>query len=251
MKLKSLVNYCDKYLEIKEFKDFCPNGLQVEGRNEVERIVTGVTASEALIDKAIALNAQALVVHHGYFWKGESQAIVGIKGNRIRKLMQNNISLLAYHLPLDAHAIVGNNAQLGHLFGIQTMGSFYDVSGKDIALYGEVKNKLDIDVFNDQVSKLLGRSALLIKGSQRKVKTIAWCSGGAQNGFEQAIDMGADVYISGEASENTFHLAKESGVHYIGAGHHATERLGVKTFGEHLSKQFSIDVEFIDLYNPI
>lgn len=251
MKLKALVNYCDKYLKTNEFKDYCPNGLQLEGSDEVDFMVTGVTASEALIDKAIGLNAQAILVHHGYFWKGESQALVGIKANRIKKLMQNDISLLAYHLPLDAHPVVGNNVQLGALFDIQIKGSFYNVSGKDIALYGDVKEAVELDGLVANISRLLGREALSIQGSARKIKTIAWCSGAAQNGFEQAIELGADAYLSGEVSENTFHLAKESGVHYIGAGHHATERLGVQALGEHISQQFVIKTQFVDIYNPI
>ncbi len=251
MKLKLLVEYCDKYLKKDEFKDYCPNGLQVEGADEIDLIVTGVTACEALIDEAIEKNAQAILVHHGYFWKGEPQAIVGIKGNRIRKLMKSDVSLLAYHLPLDAHPVVGNNAQFAQTINISVKGSFYGVSGKDIALYGDLEKAKNVDALVNDINQNLGRKGLLIKGDDRAVKKIAWCSGGAQNGFEQAIELGADIYISGEVSENTFHLAKESGVHYLAAGHHATERFGVKALGQHLKKEFDIGVEFVDIYNPV
>jgi len=251
MKLKLLVEYCDNYLDKTEFSDYCPNGLQIEGVNEVDLIVTGVTACEALIDAAIDVNAQVLLVHHGYFWKNESPVLVGIKGNRIKKLVKNNISLLAYHLPLDAHPVVGNNAQLGQALNIGVKGSFYDVSGKNIALYGELSEIQSVDEFTTKVNDLLSREALLIKGDERLVKTVAWCTGGAQNGFEQAIDLGVDLYISGEVSENTFHLAKESGVHYLAAGHHATERFGVKALGKHLKEKFALTTQYIDIDNPI
>lgn len=251
MKLKWLVEYCDNYLNKTEFSDYCPNGLQIEGAKEVDLIVTGVTACEALIEAAIEVNAQVILVHHGYFWKNESPALVGIKGNRIRKLIKNDISLLAYHLPLDAHPVVGNNAQLGQALNMSIKGSFYDVGGKDIALYGELPEVQSVEEFTAKVKALLGREALLIKGDERLVKTVAWCTGGAQNAFERAIDLGVDLYISGEVSENTFHLAKESGVHYLAAGHHATERFGVKALGKHLEDKFALATQYIDIDNPV
>ncbi len=251
MKLKLLVEYCDKFLEKDQFKDYCPNGLQIEGDENIDAIVTGVTACEALIDAAIQVNAQAIIVHHGYFWKNEAQPIIGLKGNRIKKLIKNNISLLAYHLPLDAHSIVGNNAQLGQALNIDVQGYFYAAGGRDIALHGILNKEIAVEQFTDQISTLLNRNALLIKGDERLIKKVAWCTGGAQNGFEEAISLGADVYISGEVSENTFHLAKESGVNYIAAGHHATERFGVKALGKHLKQQFDVNVDYVEINNPI
>ncbi len=251
MKLKQLVEYCHHYLEVDQFKDYCPNGLQVEGSEDVRLIVTGVTACEALIDRAIDLNAQAVLVHHGYFWKGEAQPIIGLKGNRIKKLIKNDMSLLAYHLPLDAHQIVGNNAQLKKQFGASIKGSFYNYNGHDIALYGELERQQTVEEFSAKIGVKLGREVMLIKGDERPVKTIGWCSGGAQGGFGEAINLGVDAYISGEISENTFHLAKESGVHYLSAGHHATEKGGVQALGAHLANEFKVQVQFVDIANPV
>lgn len=250
MKLKLLVEYCNKFLDAKSFQDYCPNGLQVEGSEDVSTIITGVTACEALIDEAINRNAQAIMVHHGYFWKGESQPITGLKGNRIKKLIKNDISLIAYHLPLDAHESVGNNAMLGDLLGIERKGSFYPVGSKDIALFGEIE-KQSTKEYVGVLDKVLNRKSLWIKGNKQSIEKIAWCTGGAQSGFEQAIELGVDMYISGEVSENTYHLAKESGVHYVSAGHHATERYGVQALGNHLSKEFDLNIEFIDIDNPV
>ena len=224
--------------------------MQVEGKEDVNIVVSGVTACDALIEKAIKHKADAILVHHGYFWKGEAQPIVGIKGRRIRKLIKHDISLLAYHLPLDAHEDIGNNKKLADILGMTIKGSFYPVSGQDLALYGDIKETV-AEQFVKHLDKELGRESLHIKGDDRPIKTIGWCTGGAQNAFEQAINLGVDMYISGEISENTYHLAKESGVHYIAAGHHATERYGVKALGEHLSKEFSLKVEFIDINNPV
>lgn len=251
MKLNTLVAYCNQYLSVSEFSDYCPNGLQIEGKQKVNKIVCGVTACEALIDQAIASHADALLVHHGFFWKNESPSLIGIKGRKIKKLLQADVSLLAYHLPLDAHPEVGNNAQLNHFFKTDIKGSFYNYQGKDIAVYGDLVQPVSINDFVALIESSLKRKLLLLKGDQRTVKRVAWCSGGAQGGFEEAINQGADVYVSGEVSENTFHLAQESGVHYIAAGHHATERYGVKALAQHLSDQFEIDYEYIEIYNPV
>lgn len=251
MNLTTLVDYCNQYLSVNEFKDYCPNGLQVEGKSEVTKIICGVTACEALIDRAIALKVDAILVHHGFFWKNEPAPIVGLKGRKIKKLIQNDISLLAYHLPLDAHPVVGNNAQLNHFFKTKIQGSFYNYQGQDIALFGDLKKPLDINSLVQQLNIDLQREALLLKGDDRKIKRIAWCSGGAQGGFEEAIVNGADVYVSGEVSESTFHLAQESGVHYVAAGHHATERYGVQALAQHLSEQFNLEYKFVEINNPV
>lgn len=252
MKIQELAAYCDEYLQVDKFKDYCPNGLQIESSNEVNNIVCGVTACEALIDRAIELKADALLVHHGYFWKGEAQPLTGIKGNRIRKLIQNGISLLAYHLPLDAHAVVGNNAQLASTFNAKVKSGFYPHNGVDIGLQGVLDTQQTVQQFAGSISAALDRKVQLIVGDDsRLVKNIAWCSGGAQNAFEQAIELGVDAYISGEVSEHTYHLAKESGVHYLAAGHHATERYGVQALAFHLSNKYGLRSEYVEINNPI
>ena len=251
MKLAELVAYCNHYLAVDEFKDYCPNGLQIEGKQEVQKIVCGVTACEALIERAIELDADALLVHHGFFWKNEKPQLTGIKGRKIKRLMQHDISLLAYHLPLDAHPKVGNNVQLNQFFNTQIKGDFYSYQGKSIALYGDLEQAVTIDQLVKKLANDLQRKPLLLRGDERKIQRIAWCSGGAQGGFDEAIEQGADVYISGEVSESTFHLAQESGVHYLAAGHHATERYGVQALSRHLAEQFLIEYEFVDVINPV
>ena len=252
MKREDLVNYLDELLQLAKFRDYCPNGLQVEGRSEVLRIVAGVTASQALLDAAVDRGADAILVHHGYFWKGEDGRVTGIRKNRLKTLLNNDINLLAYHLPLDAHPELGNNAQLAQRMGWQAEGRFGE---QDIAWIGH-PSAPDCDNWrvSDWVAKLtgeLGRAPLLIGDPQRRVALVAWCSGGAQGYFEQAIALGADVYISGEISEQTVHLARESGVAYLACGHHATERFGAQAVAEHLADRFGLACEFVDIDNPV
>ncbi len=247
MKLITLVNYCDEFLKTADYQDYAPNGLQVEGRKKLQHIVTGVTACQALIDKAVELQADAILVHHGYFWKNESQVITGMKQRRIKTLLENGISLIGYHLPLDGHKTIGNNALLGKLWGLE------DITPVENSLIrlGCLKEKISIEKFSQQVSKSLAREVLHLPGGPKKVQKIAWCSGGAQDYIEKAKAWGADVYISGEVSEKTTHQALESKIHYLAAGHHATERLGIKMLGRHISKQFGIPVTFVDIDNPV
>jgi dinuclear metal center YbgI/SA1388 family protein len=220
----------------------------VQGRESVAHIVTGVTASLALIEAAIEARADAIVVHHGYFWKGEDARVVGQKHARLKQLLAHDINLFAYHLPLDAHPELGNNAQLGALLGITPLGRF----GEDeLGWVGELPEATTLGAFAATVESRLGRVPLVIGGADRPVRTVGWCTGGAQGWFDAAVAVGVDVYLSGEASEQTTHLARESGVAYIGAGHHATERGGVRALGNHLAEHFGLRHTFIDIPNPV
>lgn len=246
MKRTELVSYLNDFLEVAQYKDYAPNGLQVEGTSEVNVIVTGVTACQALIDEAIKLNADAILVHHGYFWKSESLPIVGIKQKRIKKLLLHDINLLGYHLPLDGHAELGNNAQLGKLWQLE------DITPEaGLLRLGRLQASVLVDDFKDKVSASLDREVLHLQGGGKKVQKIAWCSGGAQQYITEAAAWGADVYISGEVSEQTTHLAQELGIHYFAAGHHATERLGVKCLGEMLANKFDVIHYYVEIENPV
>lgn len=250
--LSELVNYTNSALDIASFQDYCPNGLQVEGRAEVRRLVTGVTASQALIDAAIDSGADAIVVHHGYFWKGESPAITGLKRKRLQALMQANVSLLAYHLPLDAHADLGNNVQLARQLGVEIdQASLYAGRDTSLVMRGRLKVPMSAQVFSTHVAHCLDREPMMIEGGSHDISTIAWCSGAAQGYIDQAVAAGADLYLSGEVSEQTWHLAREYGIHYCAAGHHATERYGIQALGRHLAAQFALEHEFIEITNPI
>lgn len=246
--LQEIVAYTNEFLRINEFKDYAPNGLQVEGKAEVHKLVCGVTACEALIDVAVAQAADVVLVHHGYFWRGEDPCLTGMKGRRIRKLIKNDISLLGYHLPLDAHPDVGNNVLLARLLGMVTQGNM-DEQG--VGNYGVMEEPYSLAELAARVEKGLGREPLVVAGGDHAIKKIAWCSGGAQKYLQQAAALGVDAYISGEISENTFHEARELGVHYIAAGHHATERYGVQALAKHLAEKFAFEFEFIDINNPV
>lgn len=247
MDRSKLIDYLDDFLQVSNYKDYAPNGLQVEGKPKIEKIVTGVTACQDLIDIAIEKSADAIMVHHGYFWKNESPTVTGIKQQRIKKLLEHDINLIAYHLPLDGHSLLGNNAMLAKLWELEDITE----DDKSLVRLGKLQTPLKIEMFVKRVSKSLNRDPLHLPGGPANVKKIAWCSGGAQNYIQLAIDWQADVYISGEVSEQTTHIAKEAGIHYLAAGHHATERLGIQALGEHLANQFSLDVEFIDVKNPV
>ncbi|WP_321324622.1 Nif3-like dinuclear metal center hexameric protein [Thiomicrorhabdus sp.] len=241
-----LQSYLNDYLKVAEFKDYAPNGLQIEGCEQINTIVTGVTACQALIDEAIKLNADAILVHHGYFWKSEPEVITGFKQKRIKSLLLNDINLFGYHLPLDAHEELGNNALLGKLWSLQDITPI-----PGLVKLGQLSESVSIDDFKKMVSTSLNREVLHLPGGPSSVKTIAWCSGGAQGYIDQAIEWQADVYISGEVSEQTTHLAKECGIHYLAAGHHATERVGIKALGEHLAQKFDLQCYFVDIDNPV
>ncbi len=248
MKREELVNYLEELLQPGRFRDYCPNGLQVEGRPEIVRLVAGVTASQALIEAAVERDADAILVHHGWFWKGEDGRVTGIRRKRLGSLLAADINLLAYHLPLDAHPELGNNAQLALRLGCLSEGRFGE---QDIAWLGSLAEPCDLPALVERVAGVLGRPPLVVAGDGRPVRRIGWCSGGAQGYFEQAIALGVDAYLSGEISEQTVHLARESGVAYLAAGHHATERYGVQALAGHLAQHFGIACEFVDLDNPV
>ncbi len=248
MLLNELRDYNASLLQTSLFKDYCPNGLQVEGRAEVRRIATAVTASQALLDEATAWGADAILVHHGYFWRNEDATIIGIKKRRIAQLLRNDVSLLAYHLPLDAHAELGNNAQLGKLLGLTEHGRFGE---QNMVCKGALNVPQSLAQFGLKIEQSLQRKPQIIGDGEKMIRTVAWCSGGAQGYFEQTVAQGVDVYLTGEISEQNFHLANETGVAFIAAGHHATERFGIQALGAHLANQFGLEHRFFDQANPV
>ncbi len=251
MQRHELLDYLATLLNVPAFADYAPNGLQVEGRAEISKIVTGVTACQALVDAAVERGADALLVHHGYFWKGEDPCVVGMKQRRLKALLMAEINLLGYHLPLDAHPELGNNAQLAQLLGLQMEGSFGDGAGPDIGQYGRLSQPQSAADFAANLARQLGREPLHIAGNTAEISTIAWCTGAAQGYLEQAADLGVDAFVTGEISEQTAHIARERGIHFFSAGHHATERGGVQALGTHLAERFGLAVEFVDIDNPV
>lgn len=243
-----LAQYCDRLLHASEFQDYCPNGLQVDAAKPVQRIVSGVTASLAQIEAAAESGADLLLVHHGYFWKGEDQRLQGAKGRRIRALLASGISLLAYHLPLDAHAELGNNRQLAECLGF---ADAQPVDGEPLLWRGMLEKPLSGEALAAQMRSALTREPLLVAGHDRVVKSLAWCTGAAASYIEKAAALGVDAFITGEPSEPAVHTAREAGVHLYAAGHHATERFGVQALGAHLAEQFSIEHLYVDIDNPV
>lgn len=248
MQINELQDYIGNLLEISRFRDYCPNGLQVQGRSEIKRIASGVTASQRLLDAAIAWGADAIIVHHGYFWRNEDQTITGIKKKRIMQLLQHDVNLLAYHLPLDAHAELGNNAQLAQRLGLQATGRFGE---QDIGWHGELPQATALGEFAATIAGSLQRTPLVIGDKSKKLRRVAWCTGGAQGYFEQAIALGVDAFITGEISEQNVHVAEETGVAFISAGHHASERYGVQALGEHLAERWQLQHRYFELDNPV
>lgn len=252
MPLNELLDYLHQFLQVSLFKDYCPNGLQVEGRAQVQRIVSGVTACQALLETAAGLDADAILVHHGFFWNGEDPRIVGIKRRRIETLLRHDMSLLAYHLPLDAHPTVGNNARLAALLDfVEADAGANPVPVTDLLRRGELRQAMSVAQFQQHLTARLLRAPLHISGSSDSIRRVAWCTGAAQSYIQQAVELPVDAFVSGEISEQTVHVARESGIHYFAAGHHATERYGVQALGEHLAQQFGIEHHFIDIDNPV
>lgn len=248
--LTELVSYVDVLLKADEFQDCCPNGLQVEGRGQVRRLVSGVTASLGLLKAAVAHGADAILVHHGYFWRGEDPRVLGMRKRRLGLLLKEDVSLLAYHLPLDAHPDLGNNAQLARVLGLAVRGRFGAGGEPGLAMHGTLPEPMSGEAFAKHVARALGREPLHIPGRAGRIATIGWCGGAAQNGIERAVDLGLDAYLTGEVSEPTVHVARECGIHFFAAGHHATERYGVQALGEHLAERFGLEHRFIDIDNP-
>ena len=248
MQLIEIRDYIASLLETSRFRDYCPNGIQVEGRPQVRRVATGVTASHRMLQAATAWGADAILVHHGYFWRNEDAAISGIKKRRIAHLLQHDISLLAYHLPLDAHAELGNNAQLGRRLGFVEQGRFGE---QNIACYGDLAQAQTLVQLTAYIAHSLQHHPQVIGEESRTIRRIAWCTGAAQGYFEEAIALGVDAFLTGEISEQNVHVACETGVAFIAAGHHATERYGIKALGEHLAAQFAVEHQFFDLDIPV
>lgn len=246
--LDTVTHYINNLLNCSAFKDYAPNGLQVQGKTEIRKIVSGVTASKKFIEAAIANEADVILVHHGWFWDKEDPCIIGMKYNRLKLLIDNDISLLAYHLPLDAHPEYGNNAQLAKRLDIQ-IEDIMDKQG--VGNYGRLAEYTSLEKLGERIEKALSRKPLLISGGDHAIRKVAWCTGGAQNWIHQAAEAGVDAYISGEVSEHTTHVAREMGLHYIAAGHHATERYGAFALGEHVAAKFGLLHEFLDIDNPV
>ncbi|MDA8826578.1 Nif3-like dinuclear metal center hexameric protein [Luminiphilus sp.] len=235
-------------LEPQRFQDFAPNGLQVEGRAQIDIVVSGVTASQALLNAAIALKADAVLVHHGYFWRSEDPCLVGMKGRRVQTLMQADINLFAYHLPLDCHRELGNNAGLGRALGVAQFGPLIPEEPTLPVFVGELPEVLSQVQVADSLSKELGRQVL--SEGDRAIRRIAWCTGGGQGYIDKAADAGADLFVTGEVSEQTIHIARERDIGFIAAGHHATERFGVQSVGSWLSRELGVAHHFVDDDNP-
>ncbi len=248
--LSTLVEEADRFLNAARIADYCPNGLQVEGRPQVRRIVSGVTASQALLEAAVEAEADVVLVHHGYFWKGEDARVTGMKRRRLQTLLGHDISLLAYHLPLDLHPEVGNNVQLARQLEITVEGPLDPENPKVVGLLGSLAEPMTARDFARRVQEVLGREPLLVEGAGM-VRRIGWCTGGGQGYIDDAIAAGVDLFLTGEASEQTFHSARENGVSFIAAGHHATERYGVQALGDYLARRFAIEHLFIDCPNPV
>ncbi|MEJ2620993.1 MAG: Nif3-like dinuclear metal center hexameric protein [Candidatus Thiodiazotropha sp.] len=249
IELIALENYCNRLLAADTFDDYCPNGVQVEAGSKVHKLMVGVTACQALIDAATEWGADALLVHHGYFWKGEPQPLRGIKGRRIAALYRQDISLLAYHLPLDAHAEFGNNRQLGNRLGLPQAEP--STAGHGMVWRAEFAEPQSAWALGEKLAAVLGREAQHIAAQRQQIKRIGWCTGAAQGYLDQAAALGLDAYISGEISEPTVHLARELDIHYFAAGHHATERYGVEALGRHLAERYQLEWRFCEIENPV
>nr|WP_024967431.1 type 2 GTP cyclohydrolase I [Pantoea sp. IMH] len=246
MRNTELEHIVNQQLDTASFSDYAPNGLQVEGRGEVAKIVTGVTACQALLDEAVRLNADAVLVHHGYFWKNEVPVIKGMKRNRLKTLLTNDINLYGWHLPLDAHPQLGNNAQLAKLLGIEVQGEVMP-----LVPWGELNQALTGEQLARRIADKLGREPLHCgDNAPDEIRRVAWCSGGGQGFIDAAAAFGVDAFITGEVSEQTIHSAREQGLHFFSAGHHATERGGIKALGEWLAENHGLNVTFIDIPNP-
>ncbi len=247
LELERLLN---EKLSTDRINDYAPNGLQVEGKAEIQKIITGVTASQPLIDYAVAQQADAILVHHGYFWKSENPCIRGMKGKRIKTLLVNDINLYGYHLPLDVHPELGNNAKLAQLLGIIALQPLEN-SSTSIPVWGMLKDPVNAEEFAHRIEQVLHRKPLICtENGPHLIRKVGICTGGGQGYIDLAAAQGCDAFITGEVSEQTIHSAREQGIHFFAAGHHATERYGIKALGEWLAAEYGLDVEFKDIDNP-
>ncbi|EKF74190.1 hypothetical protein A11A3_10237 [Alcanivorax hongdengensis A-11-3] len=249
LKRDDMLKLLDNELQTDRFQDYCPNGLHVEGREQIRRVVSGVTASQALIEAALVEDADAILVHHGYFWKGEDPRVAGMKKQRLQTLLRHDLNVFAYHLPLDAHPTLGNNAQLARRLGLSVEGGLDDAP-RPIGNIGRLDSPMSAAEFAAHVEAVLGRTPVHVGDPGDEIETIGWCTGAAQGFIEKAQRLGVDAYLSGEISEPTAHVARETGMHYFACGHHATERYGVQALGEWLSQHHGVEHIFIDIDNP-
>ena len=249
--LKEIIQWCDQTLKSHEFKDYAPNGLQIEGQSEVKKILCAVTASQDAIDAAIAQQADLLLVHHGYFWKGEAYPITGMRGKRIKALIKNDISLVGYHLPLDSHPVLGNNAAIAEILALEKIEALDPSERNPIGNIGYLKNPMTPEDFKHYLTEKLGFETIHLNAEKSNIQKIGFCTGAAQDFITKAADMGCDAFISGEVSERTFYEAKELDVHYFACGHHATERYGVQRLAKAISEQFNIEYSYFELNNTI
>lgn len=248
-----LTHYLNDLLAVSTFQDYSPNGLQVAGRTQVQSIVTGVSACQALLDTAVARGADTVIVHHGYFWKGENVCVTGVLKNRLKTLLEHDINLLAYHLPLDAHAIYGNNVQLAKVLDFDVTCHFTasHLHEPPHGCLGRLPSALSGEALQNTLAEKLNRMPLWIPGSADQIETIAWCTGAAEDFLPTVAQLGVDAYVTGEVRERTVHLARELGVHFYAAGHHATERYGIQALSAHLAEKFDVPVVFVDIDNPV
>lgn len=243
-----LLAYCNQLLDVSAWNDYAPNGLQVEGKPGIQRVITGVTACADLIEAAVHWQADAIIVHHGFFWKNEPAVITGMKYRRIAQLIKHDINLLAYHLPLDAQPEFGNNAALSEQIGLKNILPFGSMR---LSLAGDLPKPIEVSELGHRLERVLGRPPLIVGPQDKLIKRIGLCTGGAQDGIIEAVHLGLDAFISGEISERTTHIAREEGVTYFAAGHHATEREGIRRLGLKLAEHFDLDVRFVDVANPV
>jgi dinuclear metal center YbgI/SA1388 family protein len=251
IKRVELNHFLNNLLNCTKFNDYAPNGIQVEGKEQIKRICTAVTASEEVITQAVDLHADALLVHHGYFWRGEDPVITGMKRQRISKLLHHNINLFAYHLPLDCHPVLGNNACLAKLLVLDSVKMHKIGSTENLLWSGVLPQAMGGAQFSEFLEGILGRKPLHIDANNKPIQSVALCTGGAQDYIENACLLGVDAYISGEVSERTYYQAKELGIHYFSCGHHATERYGIQSLGAYLASNFGLTHQFIDSDNPV
>lgn len=249
--LNEIIQWCDQTLKSHEFKDYAPNGLQIEGTSEVKKILCAVTASQTAIDAAIAYGADLLLVHHGYFWKGEPYPITGMRGKRIKSLIQHDISLVGYHLPLDSHPTIGNNAAIADLLELEHIEALDPNERNPIGNIGYLKSAMSPEAFKQFASEKLGFDAIHLPADKTSIQKVGFCTGGAQDYIKKAADQDCDAYMSGEVSERTFYEAQELNVHYYACGHHATEKYGVQRLAKAISEQFNIEYSYFELNNPI
>ncbi len=250
-KLINIVKYLDDYLDTSRFKDYCPVGLQVMGKKDVKKIVTGVSACLELFERAVEEEADAIIVHHGMFFDSDPKVVKGGLKKRLKILLENDISLLGYHLVLDAHDEVGNNAILLQKLGFTQSEPFGGYGGKSIGKMGSFETPVPADDFFETVKNEINSSARIYGFGPEKIGQVAIVSGGAPGLVREAIEKKADLYLTGEDTEWIYHLCKEENIHYVAAGHHATERFGIETLGRHLAKEFDVTAKFIDINNPI